>query len=283
MRRVDSGAIRLHNDGMAEDRPRGMKFTDLYRERGPEVQDSVKLRRRLAMRMSEDATRNDLIQPIRAETGWTMAGHSRLEFWLSLTEDLALDDLLDFVTIFSRIISEQTSYNEGPNFIGFVQRAFNEENVAFEVDDYGGVHYRVDTAFQHNRAAALQALSGTENVSARTSYDIAQQALASHPTDTLLAVRSAFDAVENLFKRRFTTSRLGATEVKKELRDSGDAHGSRARDSARRLNESFAEWVNACHLYRHADGEPEPSPPPRWLAIALVDSASIYIRYLTAS
>ncbi len=212
-----------------------------------------------------------------------MDGYGELRFWLSLLESLELVQFLDFTTTFCHVVSLNTSRDEGPEFIGFVQRAFNEENVAYEVDNLGGIHYRIDAEFQANRAASMQALEGPENAAARASFEAAHEALRNHKSDTIMAVRLAFDAVENLFKRIHGTSRLGAGEVKSKLSAIGDASSVRAGDSARRFNASFAEWVNACHQYRHADGEPDPTPPPRWLAIALVDSASIYIRYLIVS
>lgn len=95
-------------------------------------------------------------------------------------------------------------------------------------------------------------------------------------------MRRAFDAVENLFKIRFGVSRLGAAEIKSKLQSAATSDGKRAANTAARVNAAFAEWANACHQYRHAPGEPDPSPPPRWLATTIVDGASTYIRYLSA-
>ena len=263
------------------DRPQGKRFTSVYREQAPETDDNARFRRRLSHKLAE-LVGFDVIQTLRSETGHHISSGSTPKWWLEFIGELPLDELLDFITV---SIHAFIANHEGENavaFAKFVKRALAEENVAFELDDSGGVHYSVDEAFQVSRNAALRALEGAHAIAAREAFEDAHQALTGQPPDNLAAVRRAFDAVENLFKIKYGTSRLGATEIKHELRNAGSQNGNRANDAARRMNAAFAEWTNACHQYRHAPGEPDPSPPPTWLATSLVDGAATYIRYMAA-
>lgn len=260
-------------------RPSGKRFTSVYRARGEPTDESPKFRRRLAHRLSEIDS-NSFVSSLRSETGYPISFSAGSSWWLEFIENLPLDELLDFLTISIEVLLSLRFNQEAVSFRTFVTRAMNEENLTFEMDDFGGVHYRVDRAFQDQKRAALEALNDGDALAARKAFEGSQLALSSHPADTLSAVRLAFDAVENLFKIRFGTSRLGAGEIKSKMNDLANGEGARASHAARRINSAFAEWVNACHQYRHAAGEPDPSPPPRWLAVAIVDGAATYIRYL---
>lgn len=262
-------------------RPQGQKFSQIYREKGEPVDDSMKFRRRLAYAIhgEEDV---DLIDHVRRETGLKIYTDFSPDQWISVIASLDMDQVLDLITIVSSHLFYESS-TDARSFIQFVSRAMAEENLQFEIDERGGVHFRVDGAFQASRQAAIDALNRPGQAAARVAFEEAQRALVDHPGDSLTAVRRAFDAVENIFKMTFGTSRLGETEIQKHLKMIGDAEGCRAGNAARRINDAFGDWVNACHQYRHAPSEADPSPPPRWLAVALVDGAATYIRYLTKS
>lgn len=266
---------------MTTNRPLGERFTSIYREQGPRVANSDRLRRRLAHKFHDALDEYEVIKSIRAETGWSIASSGTAAWWLQFFQGLEQDEFLDFLTIAVHSLAVRGDPNDAINLVKFVRRCLDEENISFEMDEAGGLHYRVDEAFQNSRSASLAALDKPDQVAARMAFEEANRALTGHPSDTLLAVRRAFDAVENLFKIRFGTARLGMAEIRTALQTIGDASGSRAGDAARRLNAAFGEWTNACHQYRHAPGEADPGPPPRWLATALVDGASTYIRYLT--
>jgi hypothetical protein len=42
----------------------------------------------------------------------------------------------------------------------------------------------------------------------------------------------------------------------------------------------FADWVDACHNYRHEDGIEEPSQPPIELAVELIGVGGSFLRWL---
>ena len=51
--------------------------------------------------------------------------------------------------------------------------------------------------------------------------------------------------------------------------------------AAEQLVQSFRDWINACHKYRHGHNQEEPVEPPIELAIALVGNGLNYARWLT--
>lgn len=120
----------------------------------------------------------------------------------------------------------------------------------------------------------------------RAEFEVAHTALDQIPPDGKSAIRGAFDALEILFKLICGSSnvqRLGAIEIEKNLKPilqkfySGNAP---AWNSANLFINSFKEWTNAAHFYRHGQKSEEPTPPPIDLAIALTSSGATYLRWL---
>jgi hypothetical protein len=57
-------------------------------------------------------------------------------------------------------------------------------------------------------------------------------------------------------------------------------YGGAARNFASLMLNSFADWVNAAHQYRHAEGVEQPAPPPLKLAVLSVSSSAAFLRWL---
>ena len=143
------------------------------------------------------------------------------------------------------------------------------------------MHPLVDEAFQLERRNLLAGLGDLKLQAALTSLNSAYDALKPNGDGTLLAVRHSFDAVENVFKEKFSVSRLGDAEIKKKLTPLIEAtYSGRAKDSAKLLLESFCKYVNAAHIYRHADSEKEPTPPPMALAVLFLTQGGSFLRWL---
>jgi hypothetical protein len=47
-----------------------------------------------------------------------------------------------------------------------------------------------------------------------------------------------------------------------------------------RLAQSFADWVDAAHPYRHGQKSEEPVEPPEELAVLLVSQGASFVRWL---
>ncbi|WP_293406706.1 hypothetical protein [Phenylobacterium sp.] len=197
--------------------------------------------------------------------------------WDAFFLKLELRDLLDSLTI-AYSVANRDGYKQ--TLRGFVERALREENLQYTTDEECGLHPYIDAAFQQARVSAIASLSEHGHGAALASYQGGMNALVND--DTLTAVRSVFDAAESVFKQEFGVARLGKSEIDKNLAPRLRAYYSdRASDAGGRLIAAFGEWVNGAHSYRHADGAPEPTPPPRELAVAFITAGTAWIRWMT--
>ena len=166
-------------------------------------------------------------------------------------------------------------------FIVEVERIFRQENLSYKIDNDGVVHYFQDQEFDESNSSVIAGLAKASHAAARGAFEEAAAALRGATPDTLTAVRRAFDAVENIFKMMFSEPRLGTSEINKRLKPLlSTKYEGRTVDAAKLMASAMSEWVNACHNYRHAPGEPDPSPPPIEVAVALVSTAASHIRWL---
>ncbi len=194
-----------------------------------------------------------------------------------------LRDILDVVTALFRLSNKTPHYSAfKPNaWRDGVQRIFDEERLSYQLDAMGGVRFRVDEAFESERASAVLALSGQRYAATRAALDDGFAGLDRSPPDTRSAIRSIFDAAETLFKLMFQVSSLGAGEVVRELnRELAQLYSGATLDFARLQAKSFREWVNAAHTYRHAQGVEEPDPPNLEVTIVAVSTGTAFIRWL---
>ena len=215
--------------------------------------------------------------------------------------ELPIETVLSFVTLvvkeFIRLAHKAHAdgrryghlYAQQANeFIDFVRTALQDEHLAYEVDDGGGVHPLIDAEFQANKSAAIAALAGSryENVGAmlKSAFDSFTVA----DPNTKDAVRDVFDAAESLFKLIIAprSTDLTASSVKTALLPMLEqhykaAHGDAATISAAlRVCNSFGKWADACHPYRHGQGSEAPVAPPIELAVVLVSQGASFIRWL---
>jgi hypothetical protein len=277
------------------DRPTGQRFSHVYLKRGQPSPDSVRLRRRIAAYYVDniDADEHyDCVRLIRREL--RISGNFEYKTGTeALIVSCELRDLLDAITLISRSIAKRQGdyvheYRErkAKQWAEFVERTFREENVAYTVDDLGGVHYFVDAEFQRNRVAALQCLGSSPYGAALAAFEAAYAALDEVPPDTARAVRSIFEALETVAKlvdESGNVKRLGETEVDKTLRSlclSRYAASSTERNTASIFLTSMAKWVSALQSYRHAQKVDQPNPPPLELTVALLSSGAAYVRFL---
>ena len=141
--------------------------------------------------------------------------------WRAFFRDCALQDALDFVTIAYRYLVERqrTGFKElkAPDrWCVEVQRILQEENVHYRVDERGGVHFRFDAEFDHNRAATIASLQGVRYRAALTEFEDGMAALAKAPPDGKTAIRNTFAAAEGLFRLMIEKSpRLTEKEARK--------------------------------------------------------------------
>jgi hypothetical protein len=212
---------------------------------------------------------------------------------ISLSQFIKGADLADVLDIITHVYTflkhdrdQLRKYNTSIAARGwrnFVLSLFETEAVGYKVDEECGVRYKVDEEFQHVREAAVSSLGSPAYSAVHYGFEAAYKALETELSDTKLAVRHMFEAVETLFKRvaGSKAKRLGSREVKDLLLPTIDElYGAdrMAANTTRKLLSGLAERADGLHAYRH--GQTEPSPPSMEAAVAALQTGSAYIRLL---
>lgn len=208
-------------------------------------------------------------------------------FWPPFLEKAELRDVLDSVTMRYLTIVDMYSRPDSKHrseFIENISRIFKEESVHYRVDDKGGVHFAVDADFENSRVATIAHLGKQRYVAVRSNYEEAFSALDRTPPDGKAAIRSAFFAVEGLFRLIFNNAhQLSAAEVQKHLKPLVDQKYDGQKPAihlAQKQVAAFSDWIDGAHFYRHEPGTEEPAQPPLSLAIYMVAQAGAHLRWL---
>jgi hypothetical protein len=264
--------------------PEGKKFSLHYMDRGALRADSSRFRLRIARAFDVVHVDNVIFGTvIEAEVG---AEVPRLGYGYHYTlffKEGALHDVLDTITVIFVALRNNGYEGRAHQWRDQLRRIIAEENLGYRLDDHGGVHLGVDDEFEHNRAATVKGLGGSRYEAARTAFDGAHNSLDQTPPDGRAAIRLTFDALEIVFRLALgaKVTRLGAAEIEKHLKPMALArHSGQAHDALNLLLNSFADWVNAAHNYRHSTGVENHEAAPLDLAILLVSSGSCFLRWL---
>jgi hypothetical protein len=265
------------------DAPTGLRFSLNYVERGHALPDSVRFRRRLAALFSECLPSNeDFAGHFQRETGAELPWGSYGVLWTEFLTTGELRDVLDMVTVLAGVLGDRR-YVKHKNWLDGVERILAEENMGYRLDELGGIHFTVDQEYERNRNATLQGLGLARYAAARVSFDASGAALDSRPPKTREAIKQIFDANEIAFRLLLgpRVSRLGAAEIEKQLKPLiKTEYAGTSRDSAGLLLNSFADWVNAAHPFRHGQGVEKPDRPPIDLTVMVVSTGTSYLRWL---
>lgn len=200
-------------------------------------------------------------------------------YWVGFFEDAELRDVLGIITAAFRVASENNS-SVAATWLTFCSRALDEEAMGYRVDQAGGVHYLVDAEFDRSIVSTIPALELPVFAHAKDSIGRLMSALDKGP-DTLNALRSCWDANENVFKLVFEGKppRLTESELKLYEPRLRQRYENTALNSASQMKEAFAKWVTAMHQYRHAPHSTEPSPPPLDLAVLMISQGLAFLRW----
>ena len=171
------------------------------------------------------------------------------------------------------------------DFISQANRIFQEENIAYEIDDEGGVHPVIDRAFAAIKQAAIHGMTEPRYSLSLERVEEVDAALMASPRNYIQAIRSVFGANENLFKLMTEKPRLdkrsAIDELGRLIQRIYVGHPTMQRSSMQILH-SFAGGVDAAHHYRHEEGAEEPSQPDEELAIVLISEGMSFVRWLAA-
>jgi hypothetical protein len=94
-----------------------------------------------------------------------------------------------------------------------VKAIFAEENLAYQIDEVGGIHPAVDHEFQRNIVSAIAALQSQRYRNVRDAFESASNHLSADPPNYKQAWRGTFAAVGLLFGLMFPHVRLTVDEV----------------------------------------------------------------------
>lgn len=112
-----------------------------------------------------------------------------------------LHDVLDAITLIHyKMIERYHDRGVANQWRQFVGRVFKESNVAYTVDDKGGVHPLVDQEFARNIATAIAGLGLPRYEMARRAFEAADTKLKQLRLDAKGAIRDTFEAAETLTK-----------------------------------------------------------------------------------
>jgi hypothetical protein len=151
-----------------------------------------------------------------------------------------------------------------------------------EIDDQGGVHFKVDQQFAASTAATMAGLGLPRYANAKVEFEKGIAALSSTSVDGKEAIRGVFNAAECVYKlMNPKASKLTAADAIKALQSEAQKiyEGTALRAANRGIN-ALGDWVDACHNYRHEEGVEEPSQPPIDLAVSLIDQGASHLRWL---
>ncbi len=266
--------------------PTGQRYSLLYMPPTELTKDSKRFRRRLIKCFEAEIgdPSFDFGQVVEQELGIEILVNNGFALYVQWDTYLKHDlrDLLDTITLVGRYVKNKKSLLNQSRFIDAIGRIFKEEGVAYRIDAECGIHPSVDATYRANISSTIRGLGVAEYAAAQGFVVRADDSMMPGG-DRREAIRAVFDAVENLFKMTFQ----GATSLNKlMIQNHLKPHIERvyidtvAKRAALKFCEALIDWADACHNYRHAPGEAEPTVSPEELTVALVSQGYAYVRWL---
>lgn len=269
----------------------GGYFSRNYRPATAPSADSSRARFRIAKYLEEycDRDSGSFGKYIEKETGIKLVEYYATPYvpWEETLSKCTIEDFLDIITAIARYCpSRVVNKNRAPVkyvFTAFVERVFREQSLAYRLDDKGGVHPFIDAAFTAEISELLANFSKYDLSAARIHLLSAENALLSFQYNGRLAIRSIFDAIENVFKMICSgTTQMNSATIKDRfkpvvLSSLVDPHQQRF---ASKLVDSLVDWVDAGHFYRHEPGQPEPTEPSLPLSTLYVSQGFGFARWM---
>jgi hypothetical protein len=265
----------------------GERFSRLYVQPGDPAQDNSRARHRVGALFGEPVLNNQaerLAAYVSRELGVPMLGDGRhSSHWHKFIGDCRVPDFLDTITVVHRYLFWHVGEEIASWWRDVVRQIFAEENLAYEIDDAGGVHPAVDREFQRNVATAVAGLRPQRYQNIRGLVESASKYLSADPPNYKQAWRATLSAVEGVFGLMFPYVRLTADEIERCLRPAvqrayeGDAT---AQQAAQGMVAGLKEWVEASGNYRHQPGAAEPAQPPADVAVLAISHGASLLRWL---
>lgn len=284
-----------------DDSPKGRRFSHVYLSEAEPLKDSKKVRFRIAKLVGSECASSSsragsnrpgldhakfVQNKLEKEIGIsyvTRAPSGRLiHDWVLFFNKLTVPEFLDSITVVASYLKDTPSKEE-TRFVYEARRIFEEERLAYSVDDLGGIHPLIDAAFSAATRSAISSLNSERYSATAASVILIDDFLIQDPPNYVGAIRSIFGANENLFKLMYGVPRLDSRTAGDKLAADQQSlyvgQPTQQSVSAKMLG-AFKEWINAAHFYRHEPGEAAPSQPSEEVAIMMVSQGLSYVRWL---
>lgn len=278
---------------MTEMPSEGGFFSRNYLRKETPTADDERMRHRLAVYIDDYSGDDDykIGRLIERELGLQVlqSGYERSYIpWKDIFSSFPIGDLLDIITLICRIWPTRRvgSYREEYNtsLRDFAERVFREQGVAYRIDAKGGIHPFVDITFSSSYMELVDGLGREGFQAARESIEAAEKALLAVRFNGRLAVRSTFDAVENIYKVTFPgRTHLNKDGFRNDIKPLLESHFSSSdveRRATGKLADGLNSWIEAGHFFRHDPGQPEPAAPSQDFAIHYVSTGISIARWL---
>lgn len=265
------------------DPPIGKRFSQVYLPRGEPSGDSPRMRQRLLFTTIDlpEGIRDALIGAIRRKLGAQWVN------WHVFFERAPIRDLLDLVTItYPLLIAAERKYmptGSARRWIEEIRQVFSDENLHYCVDDWAGVHFSFDREFDAVVASAIGSLGAPRYKNARHEFEQGQSALSQSPVNGKAAIRGTFLSTECVFKLMVPKEpQLNAVAADKlaPMLQKTYADDAAALSASAKMLSSLKDWIEAAHVYRHAQASEDIAQPPLGLAVHMVSVGCSNLRWL---
>jgi len=265
----------------------GDRFSVLYMRPSDPAPDSARARHRIGSLFREtifSARLDQLAGYLGRTLGISLPDNSRYpSCWHQFMRECRIADFIDTITVVYRYLFWHVGDDTANCWRDAVRQVFAEENLAYEIDDVGGVHPRIDSEFQRNIASALAGLRPERYQKVRELMDRASGNLSANPPNYRQAWRATLSAMEAQFALMFPQARFTVEEIERNLTPlvqrtyQNDAASQKA---ALRMLTCLQEWVEASRGFRHYPGASDCSQPPPDVAILSISCGASLLRWL---
>jgi hypothetical protein len=265
----------------------GERFSHLYVRSPERAQDSGRARHRVATLFRERIFTDHaerLAPYIGQQLGVPLPGDGKYSSqWSEFIRECHTPDFLDTITLIYRYLFWHANEEIAQWWRDTVRQIFAEENLAYAIDDVGGVHPAIDQEFQRNIVSSIAALQAPRYQNIGQFIESALAHLTAEPPNYKQAWRAMLSAVEGLFGLMFPYVRLSVEEIERCLLPlvlAAYQADPAAQGAARAMVSGLQNWLEASHIYRHRPGAADVPQPPADVAILAISYAASLVRWL---
>lgn len=270
-----------------------MKFSEFYLPPKNLLKDSERARKRIGTHLHSISFKLNnyfLGRKIKSHIGvdipmyQSLSGDYQFDFE-TFINTVSIIDFLDLMTIVYLTIEET---QQKKDWKLFVKNCFQEEGMAYSVDDECCMRYTPDLEFEMSRDHTLAGLQDEEFRTVRKAFNLAFDDFQKNPKKNKSAIRHIFEAIEILFKKitrpKYNFDQPNETNIEKSKQYILDKIAYQIDDTEKKslpkVFESFKNWTNSMHPYRHGQNTDDYDNPSDNLTILALSQGAAYLRFL---